>query len=292
MTLQNNIEFAISHVVEYLNKVVNLDVEVENWTKSEVQRVSIRCRSSNAKYGHLNIVGVETIPKQQCLISFLTKDDSLAQFMLNYKIDLLINEATKYPLDYEEYIDKNPEEFRKIMDNISTKIEVKAIARQFQQDLKATDQSQMEGYLRDPIRDDPLRLPTAGSERRLMDDRPGFDDEYEIQRQRNEDLRPGGSDLGNYGDRDLYPTGNRYPDLNNPGQMPGLPDTSGGMIFDPFSGRNQQGREPAVKPPGWMPGAKFDDPYGRPPPSFPGSGFGQGSGFGSGSGGFGSGGFI
>lgn len=295
MEVHTNLELAVRHVVEYLNRVVNLDVKVENWTNNEVQKVKISCRSPNAKYKELIIMGVETIPKLQCMISFLTEDESLSQFLLKYKDDLMIDAEITYPLKYEEHFNKSTEELRKILDNIGLKINSKDIAKQFEQELKESNQNRNEGAYPEESNNDPLRLPIGNEQRRTPDDMPKFEDEYEIQRhQGDNDLRlPGRSGLGSYGDRDLYPTGNRYPDLNHPGQMPGLPDTSGGMIFDPFSDRNRPGRgDPGNKPPGWIPGVKYDDPYGRPPPGFPGGPGGSFGPGGFGSGGFGSGGFV
>ncbi|KOH00726.1 Fub1p [Saccharomyces eubayanus] len=117
-------------------------------------------------------------------------------------------------------------------------------------------------------------------------DMPKFDDEYQAQtRQQQREVplnpypgltvtEPGFTNpAGGYADRDLYPMGTSHPDWSR-----GLPNPlgsaggQGGMIFDP-NRRPAQRREDM--PPGWMPGSRYNEPFG------PGSGGlgGPGSGF-------------
>ncbi|CCD26600.1 Fub1p NDAI_0I00310 [Naumovozyma dairenensis CBS 421] len=128
-------------------------------------------------------------------------------------------------------------------------------------------------------------------------DLPKFEDEYEINTFK--DIRSGDNKnplLHNYGDNDLYPTGQKYPNLNDPNSLnptairnkygPDHPHFQGGMTFDPLQRNKDEIDQSENRGPGWIPGAKYDDPFGRPPPSgntgnnlFPGSSGGN-NGFG------------
>lgn len=126
-----------------------------------------------------------------------------------------------------------------------------------------------------------LKRQTASNE-----DMPKFDDEYQAQTRQNQGPAPLNpypgltvtepsftSPTGGYADRDLYPVGTSHPDLSRGLPNPfGTPSNQGGMIFDP-NRRPPQRREDM--PPGWMPGSRYDEPFG------PGSGGfgGAGSGF-------------
>lgn len=133
-----------------------------------------------------------------------------------------------------------------------------------------------------------LKRQTAGSA-----DMPKFDDEYQAQARQNQGTAPlnpypgltvtepsFANPAGGYADRDLYPVGTSHPDWS--GGLPnplGNPSSQGGMIFDP-------NRRPAPRredmPPGWMPGSKYDEPFGPGSGGFGGSGSGGFGGSGSG----------
>ncbi|AET38229.1 Fub1p Ecym_2508 [Eremothecium cymbalariae DBVPG len=123
------------------------------------------------------------------------------------------------------------------------------------------------------------------------DDMPGFEDEYEIQGERHvppvydPDLFPSREHTrpGTYGDRDLYPTGEKYPDILDPSPSAG---PKGGMVFDPkhsgslplpYGGKfDPDDPDDPRKPSGFLPGARWNSPFGssRGFPGFgsPGSG--------------------
>ncbi|EHN03424.1 YCR076C-like protein [Saccharomyces cerevisiae x Saccharomyces kudriavzevii VIN7] len=102
---------------------------------------------------------------------------------------------------------------------------------------------------------------------------PKFDDEYQAQTRQNQGAAPLNPYPGltvtepsftnpesGYADRDLYPMGTSHPDWSRglPNSL-GAPGSQGGMIFDP-NRRPPQRREDM--PPGWMPGSKYDEPFG------------------------------
>ncbi|CAI4037650.1 hypothetical protein SMKI_03G1280 [Saccharomyces mikatae IFO 1815] len=113
-----------------------------------------------------------------------------------------------------------------------------------------------------------LKKQTAGSV-----DVPKFDDEYQVQTGQNQGATPLNpypgltvtepsftNPIGGYADRDLYPIGTSHPDWSRGIPNPlGAPGSQGGMIFDP-NRRPPQRREDM--PPGWMPGSKYDEPFG------------------------------
>ncbi|EJS44485.1 YCR076C [Saccharomyces arboricola H-6] len=102
---------------------------------------------------------------------------------------------------------------------------------------------------------------------------PKFEDEYQAQTRQTQGAAPLNpypgltvtepsftNPAGGYADRDLYPMGTSHPDWSRglPNAL-GPPGSQGGMIFDPNRKPSQRRED---MPPGWMPGSKYDEPFG------------------------------
>lgn len=284
MLVNTKLELAVKLVQEYFTEYATASVSFDNWFSNEVVKVEIVCKKCEEQQ-ILKLAAFETIKDKQCMISIYSGDEILSQSLFQYADDMQVVDAIKLPLDFEEYKDRYSSKINEVLEGIGVKLNLKNYVNKLRED---SAQDQNERAHPHDMHNNPLeRYPQRVERTSNRDDIPKFEDEYEINSRRTDPncLEP----PGGYGDRDLYPTGQKYPNLNNPNVMPHLPNNQGGMVFDPFGDRNHV-RNPRDMPPGWIPGAKFDDPYGRPPSGFPGGPSSGPGGFDSG--GFGSNGFI
>ncbi|AEY97261.1 FAER272Cp [Eremothecium gossypii FDAG1] len=107
---------------------------------------------------------------------------------------------------------------------------------------------------------------------RLPADMPGFEDEYEVLSPPAGAAQPLPGSPAGYGDSDLYPGGQKR---TNPFDPFPAPNPQGGMIFDPrlqrptaplpYGGQFDPA-DPADprRPPGFLPGARWNAPFGGP----------------------------
>lgn len=261
--------------------------------KFEKQDNVIKATVTSERDGvQVEIIGAELEKGKRCMVSMFQSDNDrpLGQAIFLYADDLGMESELALPMDYESYTaSMNSDDLIHVLRRIADKLglEVRAELKQVE-----TEQMMNKGPQAPSLRrEEPLGKysPQSATTRRPAD-MPRFEDEYQIHDEpgfRPSNLRepsPG------YGDRDLYPTGQKYPNLADPTtQMPPMRPGhgQGGMIFDPSQeqARKQEEEQGKLRGPGWIPGAKYDDPYGRP-------GFGGNSGPGSSGFGFGGGGFI
>lgn len=284
MLVDSRLALSVRLVVECL-QVVNDSGKLSGWTtKSDVVQAVLSDELTKDK---INIVGVELEPKKKCMVSlFRDSDDSpLGQAIFSYEDDLEAKQDLELPMDYEEYAKNSPDEIDLVVARIADKLGLKVPVPSEQEQEQGSDredeilQQQMAGQ----------RTSSGTQSRRQPADMPGFEDEYQINEE-GHGMRPDFPALERgYGDSDLYPTGEKYPNLADPTStmrpLPSIPGR-GGMTFDPLQeqARRRQEEEGKLRGPGWVPGAKFDDPYGHPGSgggNFPGS-----SGMGFGGGGF------
>ncbi|CDH17212.1 uncharacterized protein ZBAI_09000 [Zygosaccharomyces bailii ISA1307] len=263
MSVNSNLALAVHIVATYLeglgidNKIVNFNEE------ASTARASLGDEQGRTV---INIVGVEVEP-HRVMISLYREEQSLGQAILDYMKDLQMADIS-FPITTSEFLESR----KTVLSNIDSKFRLKAAY--------AKSSSPGESHSR-PIGSSTLgstaELPRVRSEPNPPQrpaDMPGWDDEYQVHEgQRASGLaRP----LQGYGDSDLFPLGQRNPLMADPS----ITAPPGGMMLDPMQelARRRETEEAKNRGPGWIPGSKYDDPFGRP-------GFG-------GPGGFGPGGFI
>lgn len=280
MLVDSRLALSVRLVVECL-QVANGGGKLSSWTPDgNVIQASL---SDEVTKDRINIVGVAIEPEKKCLVSLFrdTSNTSLGQAIFLYEESLGLKQDLKLPVEYEHYIKDSKDEIDSVLERIADKL-----------GLKVPASLKYEGKIeRDHERpQSKITVPEVASEtpnRGRPADMPGFEDEYQINESDNRIL-PGlrGLERG-YGDSDLYPTGEKYPNLADPTStmrpLPSMPG-QGGMTFDPLQeqAKRRQEEEGRRHGPGWIPGAKFDDPYGHPGSggsNFPGS---AGMGFGGG----------
>lgn len=286
MKVDNKLALSVRLVIEYLEQLEENGKIVKWDAENSVVKGTFADASGKSS---INVIGVAIEPEIKGMISLYrdNNNESVAQGIFHYEKDFDMDSSLKFPLEYERYMQDRKEKTDFILQKIATKLKLGQFTRSLgQEEIKERDQQSNIGVglkSRDESRD----AFRSTSDRRPAD-MPGFEDEYEIQNESN--VRPSVlQELGHsYGDNDLYPTGQKYPNLGDPSSlMRPLPSVQGGggMILDPFQERakERERQESKTRGPGWIPGAKFDDPYGNP-------GFGNNPGSGSGSSGFGFGG--
>ncbi|QLQ81291.1 hypothetical protein HG537_0F00520 [Torulaspora globosa] len=279
MIVQDRLELSVRLVIECL-QTLGANYEPVNWQREgSTARASVSSKKDGTQ---IDIIGVSIEQDKKCMVSLFNSDDdrSLGQAMFRYDEDLGISQDMSLPLEYESYRSsiKN-DELIHVLRRIGDKLRFEVPAELKEVETEQVMQRGSTSLARDTSQGDvrPFKRPP---------DMPGFEDEYQIHEERTQPVHIPGPESG-YGDTDLYPTGQKYPNLADPTtQMPpvrpGHPQ--GGMTFDPLrdQAKRQEEEEGKLRGPGWIPGAKYDDPYGHP--SFGNSG--------TGSSGFGFGGFI
>ncbi|SCW00302.1 LAFE_0C01156g1_1 [Lachancea fermentati] len=218
---------------------------------------------------------------EKCMISLCSQEESLKQRIFNYRSDLFLDESKlEFPMQKHDAI-------QNFAAHVLPKLQSK---------FRLIQDSDLNGPSKDELEGEPRRLNSVQKEieklkfgapprqhtsdvRGRPSDMPEFEDEYEAQ------SFPGIPVTGEfgvpglaafppqntgYGDADLYPTGEKLPNLQDPRvPLTQRGEQKGGMIFDPFRGggpsSNPLQRDPThskgPKPP--FPGARFDDPFGR-----------------------------
>lgn len=275
----NKLELALSCVLETLHvyKAAKF-VSVES---RETNLVVVTVRKANVRY---TVVVSEISSNKRCLVSVFDENskDEIESIVLDYEIDLEIADDIEFPINYDEY-----------MKQIDTSKACITIYKRFDKKrLMVIDpkKSQLTTSSEKPLQDIKLPGEQVQERQKLLEtevkntkrpnDMPKFDDEYEVNTSRSVDRYPGlnlpEKHLHQYGNPDLYPMGQKDPfnfnDIN----------ARGGMTFDPFGNGNQSNMqgdkdEQRKRGPGWIPGSKYDDPFGKRTDKFnPGSGPGFG----------------
>lgn len=281
MLVDSRLALSVRLVVECL-QVANGGGKLSSWNSDgNVIQASL---SDEVTKDKINIVGVAIEPEKKCLVSLFrdSSNTSLGQAIFFYEESLGLKQDLELPVEYEDYIKDIKDEINPVLERIADKLGLKVPAN-----FKLEEKNERD---HEPLPQSKILVPEVPSEssnRRRPADMPGFEDEYQIHEFDNR-IQPGlrGLERG-YGDSDLYPTGEKYPNLADPTStmrlLPSMPG-QGGMTFDPLQeqAKRRQEEEGRLHGPGWIPGAKFDDPYGHPGSggsNFPGS---AGMGFGGG----------
>ncbi|CCC70046.1 hypothetical protein NCAS_0D04650 [Naumovozyma castellii] len=299
----------LSLTVYLLTKTLGVSKDITEFqAQSTLVKASFQLRTNDMDEEVKNtysIIANEIESHKLCSIMIYQDDKVIDQGIFNYYTDFHISKDCSFPMDPATL-------------QIPTGFDVAKLCAKFSAHLetfqglttrRVTEQQYQSQEVRNPLNITPLNpygtTPLASGEdlvphrqpppiiNKPLADLPKFEDEYEIHRDSTISPFPGlslnpapaGSGPGshNYGDDDLYPTGEKHPNLNDPlgmaRQKPPQPPNiggTGGMIFDPFHNKNNDNdNNNNNKGPGWIPGARFDDPYGRPPnPPSGGSGSG------------------
>ncbi|CCH62904.1 hypothetical protein TBLA_0I02460 [Henningerozyma blattae CBS 6284] len=258
----------------------------------------------------VSVIGLNINDGKQCILSLFlgeAKDNkSLGQGVLDYKDDLKLDQE-KFPVSIINYL--HNKRHSDIIDIVRKKLQLKENHSLPKLEEHEYMKRALTPGVTDPkisISKDQQGLPRTTNSSGNPPDMPDFDDEYEMLGGKNPSQQnpyPGLNiaqpQASGYGQKDLYPTGERIPNLldplatsrpsNNGIMGPG----SGGMSFDPLRDfQRQQDDANSQGNVGRMPGARWSDPFGKGNPG--GGAFGS-SGFGSGGfrpGEFGPGGFI
>ncbi|AQZ13733.1 FUB1 (YCR076C) [Zygosaccharomyces parabailii] len=263
MSVTSNLALAVHIVATYLedlgigNKIVNFNEE------ASTARASLGDEQGRTV---INIVGVE-IELHRVMISLYQGKQSLGQAILDYVKDLHMADIS-FPISTSEFLESR----QAVLSNIDSKFRLKAAYAK-----PSSPGESHSGTVESSTLESTAKLPGVRTEPNPPQrpaDMPGWEDEYQVREgQRASGL---GRPLQGYGDSDLFPLGQRNPLMADPS----LTAPPGGMMLDPMQelSRRREAEEAKNRGPGWIPGSKYDDPFGRP-------GFG-------GPGGFGPGGFI
>lgn len=242
----------------------------------------------------VRVVAVRFVPTHRCLVTLLLKrpgdSDPVGQVIGQGWIDLaddLNMKTDDFPINFKTYITKNTDMLQKIRRKLQNNQEIH-VANEPPlkvEEKRTTTLLEPESSLGGKDSEIPI------VSRRIPPDMPQFEDEYEVQKARRQPLdqypglNMGPRNPGGYGNTDLYPTGERAPNLLDPlgtSRPPNGQLGHGGMTFDPLADIQRQHDERNQRNnPGRMPGARWDDPFGGSNSdgfNFPGSGgFGPGS---------------
>ncbi|SMN20653.1 similar to Saccharomyces cerevisiae YCR076C Putative protein of unknown function [Maudiozyma saulgeensis] len=280
--VKNKVELVLCYILK------TLVVDDASVFVAEENRLPNMVTATITKEGEkYKIIVTEIAPSHGYMMNIFHDGESqgIESFIVDYGSDLQIKENDlKFPLDFQEYCKKN--DTSKACGMIYQKFSNKKLVMKAPKEVRSTEISEIRSSMgMSPPVVNPSHVKSNPN------DMPKFDDEYEV----GTDGRLGPIDRypglnlpekhpSNYGNPDLYPMGQRDPfnfnDIN----------TRGGMTFDPFGTNNQsnmQGdkNEQARRGPGWIPGSRYDDPFGKRNDDMnPGSGAGFGSGLGPGSG--------
>ncbi|EDO18761.1 hypothetical protein Kpol_1028p34 [Vanderwaltozyma polyspora DSM 70294] len=307
MEVSSSLGFSVAAVVDYLQELYPCAVETgwdeqKNCVKSilKVKDEEIKDETTGEiKEYRVLVSGIEIRDGINCSIFIFLEDELIAQSIFEYKSDFDLTDSTRYPLKFNEF-KKNGAALVVIRESLVNKLHLKTTLKKKLQETicELSDTERDNDSLKNKGLENRLNtgssVPTTSSGFNRPDDMPKFEDEYEVNQPSSTSRFPG-LNLGpnhpqGYGDPDLFPMGQRNIDLNNPLMIPphGQPGNTtgqGGMIFDPS--RLNPDDSTRNRGPGYIPGSKYDDPFGKP------SGFGNNpNGFGGGPSGFGGGGFI
>lgn len=249
----NKAELALQHVLESLEVYKGAKAQGEPVSSGSVAQAAV------VRKGTVYQVVVSGLPGGNgCLVSVWEGGDtsSIATSLLDYSRDLKLADNVRFPVSYKEYGGAN--DTSQACSNV-----YKALNRQ--------------GVMRvGPAPTATVSTPSTAAIH--PPDMPQFDDEYEVNAAGASALPDRYPGL-NLPEKHARPLGN--PDLHPGGQADpfhfGEANVQGGMVLDPFGHQqnrsNMQGsaRDMRQRGPGWMPGSKWDDPFGPGGSSFPGS---------------------
>ncbi|KAM3165566.1 hypothetical protein ACU8KH_00373 [Lachancea thermotolerans] len=277
----------------------NVNVQVKDIGKKNIEfHINVDAESAIAKLnlescnGPLEVIVMDMSGGEKCMISLCYQEQALKQGIFNYSREL-VPDADKivFPLEKSQAVDY----YTELVDwNLDVKFRLKDQPSQKPSHLRENEGNSSPSAVHEKLEHLKFGNPPVPSShshsRNPYTDIPGFEDEYEIQQQPGIPVTgafgvPGlaapGPSAG-YGDQDLYPGGQKYPNLQDPSsrfpaaqRQPG----QGGMVFDPF--RTGQGDprsnplrgEGPTGPTPPFPGARFDDPFGRTSQQGGGGGF-------------------
>ncbi|CEP61105.1 Fub1p LALA0_S02e06832g [Lachancea lanzarotensis] len=259
------------------------NIELQLSANPQALRQKFKCDQCDA----VEVILMDLSGGQKCMISVCLEERPLVQEIFNYERDFF-NNGLEVPFPvvrsraidfYTPYVDTSLEAKFHLRSGTSTGHEPQGEPENM--NLTSPDYAAVHQRLeRLKFGNPPLPVGRQPSRRRSsIHDMPRFDDEYEINQ--NAGI-PATGEFGvpglasGYGEQDLYPNGQKYPNLQDPTQQfPGANNRSngpGGMTFDPFRGNPTDPRSDPLsgdpsstggpKPP--FPGARFDDPFGRP----------------------------
>lgn len=299
----------------------------DNDLRSDDDRISsgvvkIRANSLFPTIKYIEIIATEVAEDSKCMVTLCDdKDNTLANHIFKYDgdgdKDAVDNNSlglgsTKFPLNWERFQSEKKDQVTRLSNIITTGLKLQLLGLSLERSgVPNKNDSDLTKITRAPIETtSKILFENVSTSKNSNVDLPKFEDEYEINEPsaplRLEELQErcfpvrGGSA---YGSNDLYPMGQKNPLGSNLGPFgpssnnrnnssnnsKGLPPGQGGMIFDPFvQNRDEMFRdEQNRRGPGWIPGSKYDDPFGDSAgfngmggPGFPSSGSGTGSGFG------------
>lgn len=297
-SIANRLSLSVRLVIEWLLNTHTISNVKEFKSESDgLIRVTTDQKS-------LNIVGYELDKGESSLISIVNGSLRPVSCVLRYNDNLKIPSTLQFPVSFQKYVEMHDikDALQFIGDSLTG---LQPFEEKHRQPEKIGTETQGQ-----PDIDVTTRNNDTGGPRKPKD-MPDFDDEYEVRGTGSHmsgtaypglNVRPhAGGDVPSYGNPDLYPMGKKDPfnfnDINARGTMDiggprrNNPGGGNGMIMDPFANRNQSNMQGDpedlnARGPGWIPGSKYDDPFGRinrpnmggGPPGFPGGGFGP-SGF-------------
>lgn len=258
MSVNSNLALAVHIVATYLedlgigNKIVHFNEE------ASTARVSLGNEQGRTV---INIVGVE-IELHRVMVSLYQGKQSLGQAILDYMKDLQMADIS-FPITTSEFLESR----QTVLSNIDSKFRLKVAHAKPSSPGESHSRTVASSTLGSTAEMPKVRSEPDPPQRPA--DMPGWEDEYQV---REGQRAPGlGRPLQGYGDSDLFPLGQRNPLMTDPS----LTAPPGGMMLDPMQelAKRREAEEAKNRGPGWMPGSKYDDPFGRP-------GFGGPGGFG------------
>lgn len=257
MSINNKLALGVQLVASYLQSIGVVNKIASFSEEQSVVKASLTDEHDKIM---INAVGVEIEP-HKTMLSLYRGNQSLGQAIFDYEKDLEMKDV-HFPITVSEFLESR----ERVLQSIDLKFNLRAASGQ------NSSPGQYPQNLAEPVllgTAQAPELPRANNlpdARRRPSDMPSFEDEYEVQNrpQTSEPARP----LRGYGDADLYPMGQRNPLIGDPS----LVGPSGGMVLDPMQelARRRESEQAKSRGPGWMPGTKYDDPFGGP------SGFGPG----------------
>ena len=243
--VNNKPELVLQHVLETLSVYKGAKLQGDIVSDANVAQASVLRKGAEYK------VVVSGLPGGiQCLVSVWECTDSpeVISTILDYSQDLKLEDSVRFPVAFKEYSDANDT-------SAACNVIYKRLNRQ--------------GVMKPGAGPLPHSQPTEtpSSTRRIPEDMPRFDDEYEVGASRPSPDRYPGLNLPEkharlLGNPDLHPMGQADPFHF------GEANTQGGMLLDPIGHQqnqsNMQGsrNDQRQRGPGWMPGSKWDDPFG------------------------------
>lgn len=294
INIESNLSLTLYLFLAYLKdaKIIS-DLGQLSWEDNSrgnlVVKVAVDPSTVNSRLGcradRLEFIAMEMSRGEKVLLSICSDEDCLKQGVFKYHDDLLLD-SIKLPIQVESVEDLYSSRvwlaFQnkfKFVEDIGLLTHNKKQSEVPSQESATTPSTRIQTEV--PTAETFYGQAQSNYGRHRPSDMPGFEDEYEVQGHPGIPVSgefgvPGlgmpsdNSSTARYGDQDLYPNGQRVPNLQDPSsQFPNLRPAKGGMIFDPFQGEGpssnplQRARDEKSQDPGIFPGIKYDDPYGR-----------------------------